>query len=82
MQFGMNIPQKYRANFIFQNGCLAGACGHADVIMECLAGLMFITETIPLSDINCCYCAVLDQIRRLCVVYFFSSNLELSGSHF
>ena len=27
---------------------LAGACGHADVIMECLLGLMFITETIPL----------------------------------
>ena len=27
---------------------LAGTCGHADVIMECLLGLMFITETIPL----------------------------------
>ena len=25
--------QKYLANFIFQNDCLADACGHADVII-------------------------------------------------
>ena len=36
------ILEKYLANFNFQNGCLAvpaGACGHADVIIECLLGL-------------------------------------------
>ena len=50
---------------------LAGACGHADVIMECLLGLMFITETIPILINGCCYCAVLDEIKRLCSLFLF-----------
>ena len=52
---------------------LAGACGHADVRMECLLGLMISMAVV----------IVLSWIKyRGCVVYFFLSNLELLASHF
>ena len=52
---------------------LTGACGHADVIMECLLGLMISMAVV----------IVLSWIKyKGCVVYFFLSNLELLASHF